>query len=54
MKNLRVLLIDDEEELVATMKERLELRGIKADAVTTGGQGLELISNTRLMSSWSI
>jgi DNA-binding NtrC family response regulator len=44
MNKLRVLLIDDEEELVATMKERLELRGIEADAVTTGDRGLELIA----------
>lgn len=44
MKNLRVLLIDDEEELVATMKERLELRGIETDAVTTSDEGLDLIA----------
>jgi DNA-binding NtrC family response regulator len=41
MKNLRVLLIDDEEELVSTMRERLELRGITAETATTGEQGLE-------------
>jgi DNA-binding NtrC family response regulator len=46
MKNLRVLLIDDEEELVATMQERLELRGITAEAVTTGHQGLERIQQS--------
>jgi DNA-binding NtrC family response regulator len=45
MNNLRVLLIDDEEELVATMKERLEMRGIAAEAVTTGSEGLECFRN---------
>jgi len=46
MKDLRVLLIDDEEELVATMQERLELRGITTEAVTTGHQGLERIQQS--------
>jgi DNA-binding NtrC family response regulator len=46
MKDLRVLLIDDEEELVATMQELLELRGITAEAVTTGSQGLERVQQS--------
>ena len=37
--------VDDEEELVATMKERLEMRGIAAEAVTTGSEGLECFRN---------
>ena len=35
MKPIRVLLADDEDELVAALVERLELRGITADGVTT-------------------
>lgn len=40
MENLRVLLVDDEEELVATLVERLTLRGIVAEAVTNGEEAL--------------
>ena len=42
MDRLRVLLVDDEEELVATITERLMLRGIEADGVTTGTDALKL------------
>jgi DNA-binding NtrC family response regulator len=35
MKPIRVLLADDEEELVTALVERLELRGIAVDGVTT-------------------
>jgi len=40
---MRVLLIDDEKELVATISERLDLRGIANDWVTSGEAGLELL-----------
>jgi DNA-binding NtrC family response regulator len=43
MSDIRVLLVDDEEELVATIRERLEMRGISAEAVTTGHDALERI-----------
>jgi DNA-binding NtrC family response regulator len=43
MSGIRVLLVDDEEELVATIQERLEMRGILAEAVTTGHDALERI-----------
>ncbi|SPD75846.1 conserved hypothetical protein [uncultured Desulfobacterium sp.] len=33
---MRILLVDDEEELVATLAERLAMRGIDADWVTNG------------------
>ena len=33
---MKVLLVDDEKELVSTLAERLSLRGIEADWVTTG------------------
>ena len=36
MAPLRVLLIDDEEELVSTLVERLKLRGIEVEGVTSG------------------
>lgn len=40
---MRVLLVDDEPELVFTMAERLELRGYEVDAVTGGEAALEKI-----------
>ena len=43
MKSFKVLLIDDEEELVSTFVERLEIRGINAVAATRGGEALKLI-----------
>ena len=43
MSAFRVLLVDDEEELVATIQERLEMRGMVAEAVTTGHEALERI-----------
>lgn len=38
---MRVLLIDDEEELVSTLAERLSYRGINADWATSGKEALE-------------
>lgn len=46
MKIPRVLIIDDEEELVTTFVERLSMRGIDAEAVTDGHEALERISRT--------
>ncbi len=43
MENLRVLLVDDEKELVETLAERLEIRGIDAEAVTCGDDALRLL-----------
>jgi DNA-binding response OmpR family regulator len=40
---MRVLLVDDEEELVSALAERLSYRGIDADWSTTGAQALELV-----------
>jgi DNA-binding response OmpR family regulator len=37
------LLIDDEKELVSTLSERLELRGLASDWATSGEQGLEMV-----------
>jgi DNA-binding NtrC family response regulator len=38
---VNVLLVDDEEELVAAIAERLDLRGIGADYVTNGQAAIE-------------
>jgi CheY-like chemotaxis protein len=46
MSQIRVLLVDDEEELVSTLKERLEWRGIAAEAVTSGRSALQLMENS--------
>ena len=43
MKNLKILLVDDEEELVTTLAERLELRGLQAQMATNGEAALNLI-----------
>jgi len=40
---MRVLLIDDEKELVTTLSERLDLRGIDNDWATSGEAGLDLV-----------
>ena len=42
---MHVLLVDDEEELVSTLAERLFYRGIDADWVTTGLAALEMAKN---------
>ena len=41
MSNLRVLLVDDEEELVSALVERLGYRGIDAEYALTGNIALE-------------
>ncbi len=43
MEQLRVLLVDDEPELVYTVAERLTLRGIEAVALTNGDDALKLL-----------
>jgi DNA-binding response OmpR family regulator len=40
---MRVLLVDDEEEFVATLAERLSIRGIDVDWVTTGEEALKKV-----------
>jgi DNA-binding NtrC family response regulator len=39
--HLKLLFVDDEEELVSTVVERLELRGIDAVGVTSGDEALQ-------------
>ena len=43
MKTWKVLLVDDEEEFVTALAERLELRGIKASIATSGEEALRRI-----------
>ncbi len=43
MDSLRVLLVDDEEELVETLVERLQIRGIHAEGVTRGVDAIQRI-----------
>jgi DNA-binding response OmpR family regulator len=44
---MRILLVDDEAELVSTLAERLSFRGIEADWVTTGEDALKLVEKQR-------
>jgi DNA-binding NtrC family response regulator len=43
MSGLRVLFVDDEEELVSAVVERLQLRGIEARGATAGVDALRLV-----------
>jgi DNA-binding response OmpR family regulator len=42
---MKVLLVDDEHELVSTLAERLSLRGIQADWAVSGEDALTLVEN---------
>ncbi len=44
MAALRVLLVDDEADLVYTVAERLQLRGYTVDALTRGAEALEHVA----------
>lgn len=46
MSALQILFVDDEEELVSAVVERLQLRGIDARGATTGSDALNLIEET--------
>jgi len=45
MGALRVLIVDDEAELVSALKERLILRGFEAEGATTGTEALAFLEN---------
>jgi DNA-binding NtrC family response regulator len=47
MEHLRLLFVDDEEELVSAVVERLELRGIDAVGVTSGDEALDRLREER-------
>ncbi len=42
---LKVLIVDDEDDLVSTLVERLELRGVDAVGVNSGDHAIEQIRN---------
>ena len=44
-RGLRVLVVDDEEELVSAISERLTLRGFRTEGVTSGAAALEYLAN---------
>ncbi len=44
---MKVLLVDDEKEIVATLAERLSLRGIEAVWVTSGEEALKLLETEK-------
>lgn len=44
METLRVLIVDDEHELVSALVERLNLRGFQAKGVTTGAEALACLA----------
>jgi DNA-binding NtrC family response regulator len=46
MASVRILIVDDEDELVSALVERLNLRGFQAEGVTTGAQALTRLANT--------
>jgi two-component system OmpR family response regulator len=43
MEKLRVLFVDDEEELVSAVVERLQLRGMEAQGANCGDEALTLV-----------
>ncbi len=45
MSNLTVLLVDDEEEFVTTLAERLEIRGFHPEIATDGESALQQIES---------
>ncbi|MGE4292128.1 MAG: response regulator [Desulfovibrio sp.] len=44
---MRILLVDDEAELVSAMSERLAMRGMEADWAETGEQALSMATDKR-------
>lgn len=44
---MKILLVDDEQDLVSTLSERLEMRGIDADWVTSGESAMERLRGAR-------
>jgi len=43
MKEMKVLLVDDEEEFVRTLSERIEMRELKSNVALSGEQALEMM-----------
>lgn len=47
MEKIKVLLVDDEEDFVSTLAERLELRDIITLVATDGNEALEMVDSER-------
>lgn len=45
LKKLRVLLVDDEEEFITTLAERLTMRGVQTMVILQGKETLEAVEN---------
>lgn len=46
MEPIRVLIVDDEDELVSALEQRLNLRDFQAKGVTTGAEALAYLAET--------
>ncbi len=46
-QKIKILLIDDEEEFISTLAERLELRGYQCQTAGDGESGIQMIENER-------
>jgi two-component system OmpR family response regulator len=47
MSKLKILIVDDEEELVFTLSERLQFRDFDADAAVNSGDALKLVQEKK-------
>ena len=45
MENIKLLIVDDEEEFAATLAERLELRGFSSKSASCGFNALEVLES---------
>ncbi len=46
MNTEKILLVDDEEEFISVLAERMQARGVKVDAVTSGADAIERAKET--------
>ena len=46
MEQLKILIVDDEEDLTSTMVDRLELRGFQVESATSGIEALQRVTET--------
>ena len=44
----KVLLVDDEEQFLETLTQRLEIRGLKVEAVTGGDEALNMVGDKKI------
>ncbi|MFH1974114.1 MAG: response regulator [Pseudomonadota bacterium] len=45
MKKIKVMLVDDEEEFVTTLSERIEMRNFSSSVAFTGAQALQIVDD---------